>query len=137
MAVDQVEPWMGKPDDGRIVIDEVAGQLVTLTPLVVLSDLPLGSWTLGASASVVDPSPQRVEIGVFIALAVTGFVLFRVFDIWKPGPVRWGERRFKGGLGVMADDVIAGVLAAVALVLPAYAVLVTELLDLVRRGVLT
>ncbi|MDH3685195.1 MAG: phosphatidylglycerophosphatase A, partial [Myxococcales bacterium] len=48
---------------------------------------------------------------------VTGFVLFRVFDIWKPGPVRWAERRFPGGLGVMLDDIVAGVLGAGVLAL--------------------
>ena len=46
---------------------------------------------------------------------MTGFVLFRVFDIWKPGPVGWAERRFEGGLGVMLDDVVAGALGAAVL----------------------
>jgi phosphatidylglycerophosphatase A len=46
---------------------------------------------------------------------VTGFVAFRVFDIWKPGPVRWAERRFSGGAGVMLDDVVAGAFAALLL----------------------
>ena len=44
---------------------------------------------------------------------MTGFVTFRVLDIWKPGPVGWAERRFAGGMGVMADDVVAGALGAV------------------------
>ncbi len=43
---------------------------------------------------------------------MTGFVAFRCFDIAKPGPVRWAEQRYHGGLGVMLDDVVAGVLAA-------------------------
>jgi hypothetical protein len=47
---------------------------------------------------------------------VTGFVLFRLFDIAKPGGVRWAERRFEGGLGVMMDDVFAGAYAAITLV---------------------
>lgn len=42
--------------------------------------------------------------------AVAGFALFRLFDIWKPGPVSWAER-LPGGWGVMADDAVAGVLA--------------------------
>ena len=46
---------------------------------------------------------------------MTGFVTFRVFDVWKPGPVRWAERRFSGGTGVMLDDVVAGVFAALVL----------------------
>jgi phosphatidylglycerophosphatase A len=42
--------------------------------------------------------------------AVAGFALFRLFDIWKPGPVSWAER-LPGGWGVMADDAVAGLLA--------------------------
>jgi phosphatidylglycerophosphatase A len=99
-AAGRAEQAFGRKDDGRIVIDEVAGQLVTLWPL------PFFLAPAGGS-------------GIFSSLSagvVTGFVLFRVFDIWKPGAVRWAERRFEGGLGVMADDVVAGVYAAVTLV---------------------
>ncbi len=46
---------------------------------------------------------------------VIGFVLFRLFDIWKPWPIRWLDRRVGGGLGIMADDVVAGLFAAVCL----------------------
>ncbi len=46
---------------------------------------------------------------------LVGFVLFRLFDIWKPWPIRWLERKVGGGLGVMLDDVVAGVIAAVIL----------------------
>lgn len=41
------------------------------------------------------------------------FALFRLFDIWKPFPVGWADRSVKGGLGVMLDDVLAGLWAAV------------------------
>jgi phosphatidylglycerophosphatase A len=84
------EAVFGCSDDGRIVIDEVAGQWIALTPLLALS---------GGSAA-------------FLLAVVTAFVAFRVFDIWKPGPVGWAERRFGGGVGVMADDCVAGLLAA-------------------------
>jgi phosphatidylglycerophosphatase A len=90
-SADAAERIFGRKDDRRIVIDEMAGQLVTLMPLLVL----------GSSRS--------------LAALVTGFVLFRCFDIWKPGPVRWAERRFAGGVGVMMDDLVAGILAAVVL----------------------
>jgi phosphatidylglycerophosphatase A len=43
------------------------------------------------------------------------FVLFRIFDIWKPWPVRWADRHIHGGLGIMLDDVLAAIYAAVAL----------------------
>jgi phosphatidylglycerophosphatase A len=101
LVSDHAEVFFGKHDDGRIVVDEVVGQLVALTPLV---------GGLGREAI-------SLTSGAGIVGLVTGFVAFRLFDIWKPGPVRWAERRFAGGAGVMADDVVAGVLGAAALVL--------------------
>lgn len=104
LVSDRAEVFFGQHDDGRIVIDEVVGQLVALAPL-------LGG--LGREA-------VSLTSATGIAGLVTGFVAFRLFDIWKPGPVRWAERRFAGGAGVMADDVVAGVLGAAALVLLAW-----------------
>jgi phosphatidylglycerophosphatase A len=77
-------------DDGRIVADEIAGQLVTLAPLVAVGR-PTLAWV------------------------VTGFVVFRLYDIWKPGPVRWLEENVPGGAGVVLDDVLAGVIGAATL----------------------
>jgi len=84
-AADMYEAHSGKKDASEVVIDELAGQWIAL--LVVPLDW---RWWLAA------------------------FVLFRLFDIVKPGPVRMAER-LPGGLGVMADDVVAGVLAAALL----------------------
>ncbi|MGD2137313.1 MAG: phosphatidylglycerophosphatase A [Gammaproteobacteria bacterium] len=46
---------------------------------------------------------------------VTGFVLFRLFDVVKPWPIRWCDRRISGGLGIMLDDLLAGIFTAIAL----------------------
>jgi len=46
---------------------------------------------------------------------VAGFLLFRLFDIWKPWPISWADRQVSGGLGVMLDDIVAGGLAFVVL----------------------
>lgn len=73
-------------DPGAVVIDEVAGQL-----------LALGSRPRGLKP------------------VLLGFALFRFFDILKPGPVGWCDRNIKGGLGIMADDLVAGLLAALCL----------------------
>lgn len=81
----------GREDDQRIVVDEVAGYLVTL--------------------SLVPPSPLNLALG---------FVLFRIFDMWKPPPIGWLDRTVKGGLGVMVDDLAAGVYAAAILFLIAH-----------------
>ena len=93
-----------KKDDGRIVIDEVVGQLLTLAPLAVVP----GLWPRSA--------------GWLLTWHVTGFVVFRVLDIWKPGPIRRMEQRFAGGAGVMMDDVLAGLIGAVPLALAAWIV---------------
>ena len=77
-------------DPGCVVIDEVAGQLLASAPVPLFS---FGS-TLGAAAAW-----------------LLSFVAFRLFDIWKPGPVR-GLQDLPEGLGVVADDVAAGLLAA-------------------------
>ncbi|MCL4684340.1 phosphatidylglycerophosphatase A [Myxococcota bacterium] len=90
-AADIAERAFGRKDDGRIVIDEVAGQLLTLLPLI--------------------PAGQAQSI----PWLVTGFVTFRVLDVWKPGPVRWLQDNLRGGAGVVMDDVLAGVFGAVGL----------------------
>ena len=82
---------LGVDDHRTLVWDEFIGQWIALLPLLVL---PVSWW----------------------AIAV-GFVLFRLFDVWKPWPIRWLDRRVKGGFGVMIDDVIAGVFAAMVLAL--------------------
>ena len=93
-AAEEAERIYARRDDGRIVIDEVAGQLIALWPITVL--VPRDRWLA--------PLPL-----------LAGFLLFRGFDIAKPGPVRWAERTFPGGMGVMFDDVLAGAFSALAL----------------------
>ena len=78
-------------DPGWIVIDEVVGQWLTL---------------LAAPASLLGYA--------------AGFLLFRLFDIWKPWPVSLADRKLEGGFGVMADDVLAAVYAALVLLAGRY-----------------
>lgn len=79
---------LGEPDHGAQVWDEV------------VAFMPLGAL---ASAS--------------LQLEAVAFVLFRIFDIWKPYPIRLVESRVKGGMGVMLDDALAGFYAYVAFVI--------------------
>jgi phosphatidylglycerophosphatase A len=88
-------------DPSEIVIDEVVGLWIALMPLSA------GLWHAGA-APWVFPWPGWVG----------AFVLFRLFDIWKPWVIGWADRR-GDALGVMLDDVIAGVFAAVLLAVAA------------------
>ncbi|WP_112323782.1 phosphatidylglycerophosphatase A family protein [Oceanibium sediminis] len=88
-------------DPSEVVIDEVAGQWIALLPLSA------GLWFAGAAPTLF-PWPGWVG----------AFVLFRLFDILKPGPVGWADR-LHSPLGVMLDDVIAGAMAAVLIVIGA------------------
>lgn len=76
---------LGRDDPGEVVIDEVAGQWLTLAPLSL-------DWRLWA----------------------LGFLLFRLADITKPWPASWCDRRLPGGIGIMADDMVAGLYAGAA-----------------------
>jgi len=102
---------------------------VALAAFIVLVGAGLAVWICGAAETALgrkDPGSVVLDetIGMTVTLlgvpftastAVAGFLLFRVFDIWKPFPVRYLERRFSGGLGVVLDDVAAGVLGNLAL----------------------
>ncbi len=83
---DQAEKILGKKDPGCIVIDEIAGYVVTL------SMVPVNIYTLAA-----------------------GFFIFRFFDIVKCAPVRYFENNFSGGAGVVLDDIMAGIFSAIVL----------------------
>jgi phosphatidylglycerophosphatase A len=78
-------------DPSIAVWDEFVGLWIALAPLVLI---PASAWWI-----------------------LVGFILFRIFDIWKPFPISWADRNIDGGLGVMLDDVIAGIYAAIVLVL--------------------
>ena len=84
----------GEHDPSEIVIDELAGQWLALWPI------SFGMWKLGSETWTL---PWQ--------FVLASFVLFRLFDIWKPGPIGWADRRHDA-LGVMLDDVFAGLLAA-------------------------
>jgi phosphatidylglycerophosphatase A len=79
----RVERVLGRKDPGLIVIDEVAGMLLSVIGL-----------------------PRSLPV------LVTAFLLFRLFDIWKPFPARESQA-LTGGIGVMVDDLIAGLYALV------------------------
>ena len=83
-------------DPKEVVVDEVAGQWLTLSALPALSPLPI--W---------------LQI-IYICAA---FILFRVFDIIKPFPVSWADKHIKNAWGVMFDDILAALYAIFYLLL--------------------
>ena len=90
-AGSRTEELVGRKDPGKIVVDEVAGQLIATLPLAFFAQ-----WS--------------------IVTVMVSFVLFRFFDIVKPYPAN-KLQELKGGFGVMYDDLVAGVYAAVLVTL--------------------
>jgi phosphatidylglycerophosphatase A len=86
-AANRMESFLKRKDPGCVVVDELCGQWLTFLPFAWLDYRQL----------------------------LAGFLLFRVFDILKPWPVRMAENRIPGGLGVMVDDCVAALYAALAL----------------------
>ena len=82
LACSQASQDSQSKDHSSIVIDEVAGMLVALS--FVAHEIIIYLWA---------------------------FLLFRFFDIWKPWPVSWADNNVKGGLGILLDDLIAGLFA--------------------------
>lgn len=85
-AADIYEKSLGQHDSSEIVIDEVVGYLIAMTWLPM-------TW-------------QSVLLG---------FLIFRFFDIFKPFPISWLDQKINGGLGVMIDDIAAGVITNIIL----------------------
>ena len=109
-SASRVSSYERTEDPQHVVIDEVAGQHLTL----LLPLLPIGLPHLTAHLDF-------SQYAIFFALSLAnwkylllGFILFRVFDIWKPWPVRRLEK-LPGGWGIMADDWMAGLYAAILL----------------------
>ncbi len=87
--IDIYEKEVGTHDSSEIVIDELAGMWIAL-------------------------SICGINSSNFVIMAILAFVFFRIFDIWKPSIIGKIDRDVKGGLGVMGDDVIAGIAAGIA-----------------------
>jgi phosphatidylglycerophosphatase A len=79
-AAGSAEKILNQKDPGPIVIDEIAGMLITL-----------------------------IAAPPYIWVWVLGFFIFRFFDIAKPFPIRWIDANLNGGAGIMLDDVMAGI----------------------------
>ena len=91
IASNKYQKLTGEKDSSVIVVDEVVGQLIAM--MFVMDNLIL----------------------VFIS-----FIIFRIFDIFKPWPASYADTKMSGGLGVMLDDVFAGIYAAILICLIGY-----------------
>ncbi|MGL4226336.1 MAG: phosphatidylglycerophosphatase A family protein [Rickettsia sp.] len=96
--------YTNSEDPKEVVIDEVVGQMLTII-LVFVSAL-----FANESHLVKYFSPLTINI---ILLFILPFCLFRFFDILKPWPINWFDKNIKGSIGVMLDDLLAAIFAAV------------------------
>lgn len=87
---DESARLLGVHDYGGIVFDEIVGMLIACAPLLLISG-PIWPWWIAA------------------------FAVFRLFDIWKPWPIRLLDAQVEGGFGIMLDDVLAGLYSAALL----------------------
>ena len=102
--------WRQK-DPGRVVIDEVSGQFLTM---LLGCGVPVWFKVPELRYATVAPGFIMMRSALNWKYLLLGFILFRVFDIWKPFPARQAES-LPGGWGIMADDWIAGIYAAFGL----------------------
>ena len=91
IASNTYQKQTGEKDSSIIVIDEVVGQLIAM--ILVVDNL---------------------------TLVLCSFIIFRIFDIFKPWPASYADKKIDGGLGVMLDDVFAGIYAAILIYLIGY-----------------
>lgn len=87
-----VSNYLKESDPGRIVWDEFVGMWITLSFLNTVN----------------------------LTWIILAFMLFRIFDMWKPWPISWCDKNIKGGLGIMLDDVVAGVVSGILCVILHY-----------------
>ena len=90
---------MGGHDNPHIVWDEWAGMWLTLLPLSYMGIADGNFW-------------QNIAQSSSVVAIIIAFILFRFFDIIKPPPIGWADKKVAGGLGIMLDDIIAGIMAA-------------------------
>jgi phosphatidylglycerophosphatase A len=100
-VADKTSEALSMKDPSCIVIDEIVGFLVLL---ILVAHLP----GTGISITTID--------------YILAFILFRIFDIWKPFPIDLLEKKFKGGFGIMIDDIGAAIYAYIIFILIHYAI---------------
>lgn len=116
-AADKYSSDIGNEDPSEVVIDEVVGQLLTISLVVLL--LPY----IGGEA-IMKFKQHGIDEFKLAALNFLGaFLMFRLFDITKPWPIDYLEKRFKGGFGIMIDDILAAIFAVVMQFFILYAII--------------
>ena len=102
-ACSAAERILGRHDPGSVVLDEIVALPIAFGGYAV-------HWAIGTGQM-----PAWDDARLWWPFMAGAFVLFRLFDIWKPWPIRLADRRVHGGIGIMLDDVLAGILAVAVL----------------------
>ena len=118
---------------GTLIAIPIFLVLATFSPLIYLTSVAImflvGCWASGLTAEALGvPDHSGIVIDEIVGYLITmifvpitwywvvlGFLLFRLFDIWKPWPVSVADRRLKGGFGIMLDDVLAALYSLLSL----------------------
>ena len=95
-SIDTLKNSFSETDAKEIVIDEFIGQSIPVLTIYNFLD--------------------NKDIGVFILYTSVAFILFRLFDIWKPYPINKIDQNIKNGLGVILDDVVAGIYSIIIII---------------------
>ena len=94
IAINNVLESFDTQDPKEIVVDEVVGQMLPLLAIPIYENF----------------YPTSMEY-----YCIAAFLLFRLFDIWKPFPVNYVDKNIKGGLGIMLDDILSGIYVIIIL----------------------
>ncbi|MDA0781112.1 MAG: phosphatidylglycerophosphatase A [Rickettsiales bacterium] len=123
----------GRQDPKEVVIDEVVGQMLVFFSgfVLVATALPIFHILYSVDDKIrfsidnlQDLQDFFINSAIFIpytvmisVVSLVGFILFRIFDIWKPWPIKWCDKNIKSSFGVMFDDIFAAVYAIIVMYL--------------------
>ena len=112
-AIEKAKSHFKSQDPKEIVIDEVCGQLIPLITIVVIIG-GLDTYTQqGLADYLLKVNSINMELYILIS-----FISFRFFDIVKPFPVGYFDKKYKNSFGILFDDIVAGICAAVLISIP-------------------
>ena len=109
ILIDKLSHHFKKRDPKEIVIDEFFGQSIPLFFYFLIAKF---QWITKRGQVDYDSFLENPELWIFLS-----FILFRIFDIFKPYPINIIDKKVKNGLGVMLDDIIAGIYATIIVII--------------------
>ena len=112
-AIEKAKSHFKSQDPKEIVIDEVCGQLIPLITIVVI----IGGLDTYTRQGLADYFLKVNSINMELYILIS-FISFRFFDIVKPFPVGYFDKKYKNSFGILFDDIVAGICAAILIAIP-------------------